>query len=102
ITKYDVLSAIDQFVKRSSRNSYEHFWSDSPLALDDARRAYETRSSYLLLTMSKQKSHPLTYANRREVVAASALFDKEEASLHLQDLINNNVVEVYPDNTELV
>ena len=102
ITEHDVLDTINQFVKRSSRNSYEHFWSDSPLASEDARHAYETRSSYLLLTLSKRQPNPLGYANRREIVDMSAMLDKEEAGLHLQDLINYNVVEAHPQNTELV
>jgi hypothetical protein len=102
ITEHDVLDAVNQFVKRSSRNSYEHFWSDSPLASDDARLAYETRSTYLLLTLSKRQPNPLAYANRREVVTNSALIDKEEAELHLQELINYNVVERHQQNSELV
>jgi hypothetical protein len=102
VTEHDVMDAITQFAKKSERNSYEHFWSYSPLASDDARRSYESRSAYLLLALCKRQPHTLAFANRRDVIAHCQMLDKEEAGLHLQELINDNVVETHPQNSELV
>lgn len=102
ITEYDVREAIARFVERSTRNSYEHFWSDSPRKDDTDRLIYQSRTSHILLALSKCQSQPLSYSDRHEVIEHCKMLDKEVANLHLQELINNNIVETHIQNSNLV
>jgi hypothetical protein len=102
ITGHDALEAIIQFVKKSSRNSYEHFWSDLPLTNESTRHNYQSQSSYLLLALSKCQPNPLAFADRRDVIHSCLIPDKEVAGLHLQALINNNVIEPHVQRNDLV
>ena len=102
VTEYDVSEAIQTLVRKSDRNSYKHFWSDSPLPDYEARKDYETKSSYLLLTLSRLQTDPLTYANRNDVLANCKVFGREEAKLHFEELINYSILEIDPFHTELV
>lgn len=102
VTEHDANEAVRQLVEKSDRKCYEHFWSDSPLTKESTRQPYQSRSSYLLLALSKCQPQPQAFADRQTVVSQCSIADKEEANLHLQELINTNVVEAHPQNNDLI
>lgn len=102
VTEYDAKNALKEFVKKSSRNNYEHFWSDSALADERSRYNYEKISRQILLALSQLQPDPVTYANRYDVINQCETSNKNEAKIHLQDLISSSVVETDKENADLV
>ncbi len=102
IVRRDVELAVQELAEKSERNSYQHFWSDSPLAQEEERGLYETKSSYIVLAISKHQSEPLAFVPHRLVTADVEGLTAVEAERHLGELIARNVLERSPEDPELV
>jgi len=98
----DVDFAINDLAEGSESNSYQHFWSDSPLSADEQRDIYATKSSYVLMSLIKHQPSPLTFTERQRVVASCDGLNTNEAEQHLQELINRNVIANHRDHTSLI
>jgi hypothetical protein len=98
----DVRTALEDVVEVSERNSYEHFWADSPLAHEDERRTYERRSAVVLLALAESQADGVSFVDRRRPIAAAEADEPEAIAAHLDDLISRGVVETHPQNYSLV
>ena len=102
IVRYDVDVAVQGLAEKSQRNSYQHFWSDSPLAEEEDRDLFETKSSFIVLAISKHQSSPLSFVSRKAIITDCEGLSQSDADRHLQELIKRNVLEVDLQNHELV
>lgn len=98
----DVDFAISELAENSESNSYQHFWSDSPLSADEQRDIYATKSSYVLMSLIKQQPNPLTFTDRQRVITSCEGLNVSEAEQHLQELINRNVIGIHRDHISLI
>lgn len=102
VIKRDVDSAVEHIAEESDRRSYQHFWSDSPFAREEERNLYETKSSLILLALSKLQTSPPQYVDTDLLCRSSEGLTISEARDHLEELIARGVLETDPDERSLV
>lgn len=93
VIKRDVDRAVENLAEDSDRGSYQHFWSDSPLAREEKRNLYETKSSLILLALCKLQTSSLLYVDADLLCRRSDGLTASEAREHLQELVDRGVLE---------
>ncbi len=88
----DVAAVIRQLMEEAEISSYQHFWSDSRHASDDARTLYETKSLDVILSLSRHQPTPAAFADRSHVTADCANLSSEEADQHVDQLLLRKVI----------
>jgi AAA+ ATPase superfamily predicted ATPase len=102
IAPHDVTIAVEEIAEKSDRRSYQHFWSDSPSVKDSERDLYETKSSRVILSLSKHQPDPMGFARRQTIIQNCEGLRFDEAEKHLQKLIQRKIVETSLEDDELV
>ncbi len=102
VTRHDVKRAVEELAEHSDRGSYQHFWSDSPLSREEERDLYETKSSFVLLALSRLQEQPLVYVSRLALTRTCEDLRPDEVSEHLGSLVHRGVLETDPAHDDLV
>jgi hypothetical protein len=93
VTGRDIDGAVAELAANSSRNSYQHFWSDSPLESDRERDLRETTASYVVLALAKLQQGSFDFVRRTSVIRDCEGLSPAEAEAYLDELIVREVVE---------
>lgn len=101
VTDQDVALAVEDLSSSLERFSFQHFWSDSPVADDEERQMYEAKTIDVLRAFAKHQQTSADWVDRDRVAEACSKFNSTEAGDHIRELVARDVLSLSHDGREI-